>query len=221
VSEPSPASGAPPEPPAWTDTLLAAVADVRGEDLSGFLPPADGGGRRSAVLILLGEQPGSGPDVLLLQRASTLREHAGQPAFPGGARDATDADPAGTALREAAEEVAVRRETVRVLAILPQLWLPVSSFVVTPVLAWWQHPHPVRAVDQAEVASVSRVPLAVLADPANRVRVRHPSGHVGPAFRAGGMLVWGFTAGLLDRLLALGGWERPWDRDAVIAFPAD
>jgi hypothetical protein len=41
--------------------------------------------------------------------------------------------------------------------------------------------------------------------------VRHPSGWVGPAFEVRDLLVWGFTAGLLDKLLALGGWERPWD----------
>ncbi len=43
-----------------------------------------------------------------------------------------------------------------------------------------------------------------------------PSGWVGPAFEVRGMLVWGFTAGLLDRLLALGGWERPWDTDRLL-----
>ena len=48
--------------------------------------------------------------------------------------------------------------------------------------------------------------------PANRVSVRHPSGFVGPAFDVRGLLVWGFTAGLLSRLFALVGWERPWDR---------
>mgnify|MGYP002866422361 FL=1 len=66
-------------------------------------------------------------------------------------------------------------------------------------------------VDAGEVESVVRVPLAELLDPANRVSVRHPSGFVGPAFDVRGLLVWGFTAGLLSRLFALVGWERPWD----------
>ena len=58
-------------------------------------PPPRSGGRESAVLVLLGEQPGAGPDVLVLQRAATLRNHAGQPAFPGGAADPEDADVRG------------------------------------------------------------------------------------------------------------------------------
>jgi hypothetical protein len=59
------------------------------------------------------------------------------------------------------------------------------------------------------------VPIAHLADPANRFRVSHPSGYVGPAFAAPGMLVWGFTAGILNGLLTLGGWEVPWDKADV------
>ena len=102
---------------------------------------------------------------------------------------------------------------------LPALFLPVSDFVVTPVLGWWREPSPVGVVDPAEVASVHRVPLAELLDPANRFRVRHPSGYVGPAFGVAGLLVWGFTAGLLDRMLRLAGWERAWDRDRVQDLP--
>jgi hypothetical protein len=30
------------------------------------------------------------------------------------------------------------------------------------------------------------------------------------------MLIWGMTAALVDRLLALGGWERPWDTAIVV-----
>jgi hypothetical protein len=73
----------------------------------------------------------------------------------------------------------------------------------------------VHAVDAAEVASVHRVPLVELTDPANRFRVRHPSGYEGPAFEVRGLVVWGFTGGLLDRLIYLSGWERSWDRSRV------
>ena len=66
-------------------------------------------------------------------------------------------------------------------------------------------------VDPAEVARVVRVPLAELLDPAHRFTVTHPSGYVGPAFDVDGLFVWGFTAGLLARVLALAGLERPWD----------
>ncbi len=64
------------------------------------------------------------------------------------------------------------------------------------------------------------VPVAELAEPANRFRVAHPSGFVGPGFTAQGLFVWGFTAGLLDRLIAFGGWELPWDREALRPLPS-
>ena len=195
--------------PSWLRPLAEVLPQVRAEQLSAFLPP-ESGGRRSAVLILFGEGP-HGPDVLYIERAATLRSHAGQPAFPGGAQDEEDDGPVAAALREAEEEVGLDPAGVEVIGSLPDLFLPPSGFVVTPVIAWWRDPHDVHPVDEAEVAAVARVPLAELADPANRLRVTHPSGFLGPAFEVGGMLVWGFTAGLTDRLLALGGWERPWD----------
>jgi 8-oxo-dGTP pyrophosphatase MutT (NUDIX family) len=202
------------ELPAWCQQLSRGVGEPSATR-SRPLPDSAAGGRLSAVLVLFGEDdPAAGPDVLLMERAADMRNHAGQPAFPGGAADPGDADPAATALREAAEEVALDPTTVRVLATLSPLWIPVSRFVVTPVLAWWRAPHPVHPRQPAEVARVTRVPVAELVDPANRLRVRHSSGHVGPAFRVHGMLVWGFTGAVLSDLLDLGGWARPWDRHA-------
>jgi 8-oxo-dGTP pyrophosphatase MutT (NUDIX family) len=186
---------------------------VTPEQLSRFVPPDDGG-RESAVLVLLGEGP-AGPDVLLIERAADMRSHAGQPAFPGGALDPGDDGAAAAALREAQEETGLDPAGVEVFATLPDLWLPPSGFVVTPVLAWWRSPSPVHAAEPAEVAAVHRVPVSELVDSANRLRVTHPSGYVGSAFRVRGMLVWGFTAGLLDRLLVLAGWEQPWDRSRL------
>lgn len=204
--------------PGWLRTLATALPEVRGKDLSRFLPPPDGG-RHSAVLVLFGEGPehlGSEPDVLLIERAATLRSHAGQPAFPGGALDPEDGhvDDDGHvrgALREAQEEVGLDPASVDVLDVLPALWLPPSGFVVHPVVAWWREPHEVTVVDTAEVAAVTRVPIAELVDPVNRLQITHPSGWVGPAFEVRDLLVWGFTAGLLDKLLELGGWAVPWD----------
>jgi len=196
--------------PAWLRTLADALPHVRPEQLSRFLPPPEGG-RHSAVLVLFGEGM-HGPDLLFIERAATLRSHAGQPAFPGGGQDDTDLSPVAAALREAHEEVGLDPAAVDVVGTLPDLWLPPSGYVVTPVVAWWREPHEVGVVDTAEVAAVVRVPIAELVEPANRLCVTHPSGWVGPAFDVGGLLVWGFTAGLTDRLLALGGWEQPWDR---------
>lgn len=207
------------DPPVWLDPLRSAVRSVGPEQLS-RAPAPEEGGRDSAVLILFGEGP-EGPDVLLMQRADAMRSHAGQPAFPGGAADPGDAGPAGTALREAAEEVGVRADGVTVLAELPPLYLPPSGYLVTPVIGWWHEPSEVGVVDPAETASVARVPISELVDPGNRFCSRHPSGYVGPSFAVRGMLVWGFTAGLLDGVLTLGGWTRPWNRDDVRELPAE
>lgn len=203
--------------PAWWEPLASRVATARRSDFSRWPTPKEG--RRSAVLILLGEQPETGPDVLIVQRAATLRSHAGQPAFPGGAADPGDADAVATALREAAEEVGLDPASTTTVALLPRLWIPVSGFVVTPVLSWWHAPHPVHPASPREVAGVVRVPIAELADPANRVRVRHPTGYIGPGFEVRGMLIWGFTAGVLSTLLELGGWARPWEPGRLRELP--
>lgn len=200
--------------PEWLRPLALATAELDGDALSRFTPP-EHGGRRSAVLILFGEDE-HGPDVLLIQRAADMRSHAGQPAFPGGAEDPQDHGPVAAALREAQEETGLDPAGVQVIHALPQLWLPPSGFVVTPVLAWWDRPSPVSVVDTAEVSEVHRVPLSELTDPANRVSVRHPSGYIGPGFTVRGMLVWGFTALLLDRILTLADWERPWDNGRIV-----
>lgn len=174
--------------------------------------------RRGAVLMLMAEGD-RGPDLVITERAATLRSHAGQPAFPGGALEPGEDDVAA-ALREAREETALDPAGVVPTALLPELYLPPSRFAVRPVLAHWRRPVPIHAVDPAETARVVRVPVVDLADPANRgTVVLTPGGPRGlkrelrtPAFRVAGLTVWGFTAGLVDLLLQWGGWDRPWDR---------
>ncbi len=202
--------------PGWLAALAPKVAGMP-------VPPAlqpEAAGRRAAVLILFG--PGAdGPDLLLVQRSPGLRRHAGQPAFPGGAIDESDRGPVQAALREAAEEARVDPSGVQVLAVLPEMFIWRSGFTVTPVLAWWRRPASVGPGDPAEVSAVARVAVADLADPAHRLSIRLPSGAAGPAFRVAGMLVWGFTALLVDRLLALGGWEVPWDASRTEDLPTE
>ena len=203
--------------PGWLTALAKAAS---GMPVPVILRPRPGG-RPAAVLILFG--PGAeGPDLLLVQRGPRLRRHAGQPAFPGGAIDASDGGPVQAALREAAEEARVDPAGVQVLAVLPDLFISRSGFTVTPVLAWWRQPAPVGPGDPVEVTAVARVPVAELADPAHRLSIRYPSsGTAGPAFRVRGMLVWGFTAMVVDQLLALGGWEVPWDASRTEDLPAE
>ena len=199
--------------PAYMTRLAERIGGLDEHHMSKWAPP-EKGGRASAVLILIADNDGR-PDVLLIQKAATLRNHAGQPAFPGGAAEPGDVDLSATALREAAEEVGLDPSGVSVVASLPVLYLAPSGYVVTPILGYWHTPGPVGVNDPGEVASVARVPIAELADPSNRFQVRHPSGYTGPAFGVSGMVVWGFTAGLLSMLLEWAGWARPWDADEI------
>lgn len=210
----------PERAPQWLRPLLSGVRGVDAAELVRHRMPPPESGRRASVLVLFGEDARHGPDVLLVERASTLREHAGQVAFPGGGTEADDRDAVATALREAEEEAGVEPAGVVPLAVLPDLFVPPSGFIVTPVVAHWVRPVAVHAVDPRETARVVRVPLSELADPARRIRVRHSSGFLGPAFVTAGLLVWGFTGGLLSALLDRGGWARPWDTTRVMDLDA-
>jgi 8-oxo-dGTP pyrophosphatase MutT (NUDIX family) len=204
--------------PTWLHPVAAAANEVDPLQLSRFPPPADGSARQSAVLVLFGEGP-YGHDVLLIERSHGMRSHPAQVAFPGGAVDPEDADVVATALRETAEETGADPAGIDVFGVLPNLWLPPSNFEVTPVLGWWREPSEVLVVDPDEVESVLRAPIPELLDPANRFMVKHPSGYVGPGFGVRGLVVWGFTAGVLSRLFAHLGWELPWDTDRVEPLP--
>ena len=203
------------EPPGWLRDLAATAAVMEVPKIA--RPPASGG-RHSAVLVLFGDGA-HGPDLLYIQRSQGLRRHPGQPAFPGGKIEASDDGPIAAALREAMEETGLDPAGVDVLTTLPEMFIARSEFRVVPVLGWWRTPSAVRPTDIGEVAAVERIAVAELADPANRLMMRFPGGRSGPAFSIGPMLIWGFTALLTDRLLALGGFERPWDADTIRALP--
>jgi 8-oxo-dGTP pyrophosphatase MutT (NUDIX family) len=144
------------DPAQWRLGLAPlAAADAR---LQAMLPHAL---RPSAVLIPLLDRP-DGPGVLLTVRASGLRHHAGQVAFPGGHIETDDADPTATALREAREEVGLNPDQVQVVGFLPDHVI-LSGFRVTPVVALVQ-PQAVLRWDPAEVAGAFELPLAVLLD---------------------------------------------------------
>ena len=204
--------------PDWLQPLVRAAQEMTADDLTRFVAPEDADARRGAVLLLFGSRR----DLLLTERAHDMRSHPGQVSFPGGSIDPGETA-RQAALREAEEETGLRQDGVEVFAELPELWLPPSNFAVTPVLGWWREETPVGVVDPREVHAVYRVPLDELLDPTHRVSVRHPSGWTGPGFLIGpehDVLLWGFTAGIVSRLLDFLGWTRPWDEGSVRDLPA-
>jgi 8-oxo-dGTP pyrophosphatase MutT (NUDIX family) len=190
--------------------------------------------RRAAVLILFGAREATPADrgrnalhhdeldLLFVMRASTLAHHPGQVAFPGGAIDEGDEDEAAAALREAREETGLLTGGVEILGLLPEVGLPVSNFMVTPVLGWWAEQSPVHAVDTAECEVVFRCPVSTLLDATQRrTAVLRRDGFVSrtPAFLTPDATIWGFTAMLLDAMFDGLGWTRPWDQAQEIPAP--
>ena len=191
-----------------------------------------GGARQAAVLVLFGvldsvPAASSGPvvgdlDVLLQRRAATMGYHPGQISFPGGGAEPSDADASATALREAVEETGLDPTGVEVLGALPVLGIPASNNLVTPVLAWWERVSEVAAIDHREAVEVFRMPVADLLAPGNRVTAvlrRDGQEHRSPAFQLGDMLVWGFTALVLDRMFTALEWAVPWDERKTVRLP--
>ena len=196
---------------------LEALLPVRLDGV-GWRAPAGSaipGGRPAAVLVLLYPDDAGEARVVLIERPTVDgRHHSGEVSFPGGKAEAEDVDAVATALREAEEEVGLDADAagVRVVGLLDRLWIPVSDFAVTPVVALASR-RPGLVAAPAEVVRIIEPPVATfLPDAPTRVvertirewpiRYSH--------YEVDGLSVWGATARVLSQLGAvIGGTEPP------------
>lgn len=149
--------------------------------------------RPAAVLIPL-VRPADEWHLIFTRRTDVVQHHKNQVSFPGGAADPEDHSPEETALREAEEEIGVRRGDVHVLARLGEM-VTISNFAVTPVVGVIPWPYAFK-IHTVEVDRLFTMPLGWLATRDNwQEFVRAETGHsVITYFPYDGELLWGATA---------------------------
>lgn len=195
----------PADLPAPLDALLPVVLDDRARPPR--FPAAGSAPRAAAVLVLVHPDEAGDARVVLIERATREGHHSGEVSFPGGRAEAADGDPAETALREAAEEVDLDplAAQVRVVGTLDRLWIPVSNYEVTPVVALASR-QPLLAPSEAEVARIIHAPVDhfLPGAPIEMVErtVRDWPLRYG-VYAVDGLSVWGATARILSQLGAV------------------
>jgi 8-oxo-dGTP pyrophosphatase MutT (NUDIX family) len=201
----------------------ASLMPVRvGETAARRWPGSPSGGRPAAVLVLIVPDDAGEARIILTERTTGGRHHSGEISFPGGRAESDDADLIATALREAAEEIGLRPADagVRIVGTLEPFWIPVSNYLVTPVVAVAEvRPSLTAAPD--EVARIVEAPLAAFLGDAPIEIVERTIGdwtiRYG-AYAVDGLSVWGATARILGQLGALLASENNPEKDGN---PAD
>jgi len=167
--------------------------------VEGPLPNA----REAAVLLALFESNAE-LHLAFIRRASTLRSHSGEIAFPGGGIDSSDASPVTAALREAYEEIGLHPSRVEVLGLLPPVFTIVSNYLILPVVAYLPLGLGTLQLQQSEVTEVIQAPLRALADPAITYTKQWLRGTVTRTiyfYDYGPYCIWGATGRILYTLL--------------------
>ena len=172
--------------------------------------------RRAATMLAIYPDPRGDLVIPLTVRRDDLTSHAGEVSLPGGRVDPDDADEVAAALREAWEEIGLPPDAIRVAGSLDEVWIPVSNFVLRPVVGTLDAT-PALVAHDAEVAAIVELPLDALFD-ADLVGEEEFTGGRGAwrvragAYRYAGLRVWGATAltlGMLARVLDDAGMASP------------
>jgi len=188
--------------------LIPGLSLAESRALMRHFPPNP---KPAAVLVPLVQRPDE-LTVLLTERATQLRNHAGQISFPGGQLEPEDEGPRSAALREAREEIGLEASFVNVVGYLPD-HIIISGFRVTPVVAFVR-PGFELLLDSQEVQSTFEVPVSYLFDPANHRTRRRRIGTSDTELEVldipfGQHNIWGATAGMIFTLYRMCSDERP------------
>ena len=186
------------------DRLVAALSQANTKfaaKLQGDEVPVDAPLIPAAVLIAVTDR--REPGLILTQRPTHLRRHAGQIALPGGRADAEDSDSIATALREAQEEIGLDPTDVEIIGTT-DVYQTGTGFIITPVVGIIP-PDLQFTADEIEVAEIFEVPFAYVMDPANQVlKTGLWQGHMRNYYEITWQerRIWGATAGMLVNLAA-------------------
>lgn len=169
--------------------------------VEGYQPDA----RQASVLLALFEQENT-LHLTFIRRASTLRAHSGEIAFPGGGVESIDLSPVSTALREAEEEIGLNPTHVEILGALHPVFTVVSNYLILPVVAFLPTGLGPLRLQKSEVAEVIVVPLRGLADPTithTEEWTRNGMTRTIYFYDYGSYRIWGATARILSMLLEI------------------
>ncbi|HNV07630.1 MAG: CoA pyrophosphatase [Dokdonella sp.] len=179
----------PPQPPGWNASDFPELWSDR---------PA----LRQAAVLLPVVCRNDALSMLFTRRNESMRQHAGQVSFPGGAVESGDSDAIATALRETREETGIDAGFITPLGFL-DCFDTISGFCVSPVVALVREGFAV-APDPREVAEVFEVPLDYILEPDRMQRSEilwHGRGREIFEFDYAGKRIWGATAAILQNLL--------------------
>lgn len=196
-----------PLPGATAQVLMASRPRRPGWETDPGRVPRD---TRNAAVLLLIYPKDDKAFFALTRRTENLESHSSQISLPGGAMEAGET-PLDGALREAREEIGLDSDHVEILGHLTPLHVPVSGFLIHPVVATMASPPRLRR-DPAEVAEILEAPIERLLEPQTITwsLMDRPRGKLlVPFFTLKGCDVWGATAMILSELITIMGWQGP------------
>lgn len=176
-------------------------AELLSDALEGVLPTA----RKAAVLLGLFAVEGE-MHLLFIHRATTLRSHSGEIAFPGGGSEVIDSSLVMTALREAQEEIGLDPSNVEILGLLHPVFTVVSNYLIVPVVAFLPEGLGMLQLQPSEVTDILLASVRGLADPAifhTEQWTREGQSRTIYFYHYEGYRIWGATARILNELLEL------------------